>query len=456
MLAPLLARDDLESEKATEAIDIALGWLKEFPKNLEAGFVLPPLLARDDLESEKATEAIDIALGWLKEFPKNLEAGFVLAPLLARDDLESEKATEAIDIALGWLKEFPKNPESQFVLPPLLARDDLESEKATEAIDCSLVWLRDHAETHDTEFVLRNILRRPDVSRPQVLDLKRSSVEHLRPRVRDPNDDEASFLLRWCLQSRVNEPALDRDIFELGLAWLEANDKRKDPDYVFNRILRRPDASEDQWTRAANACLRWLRQTTHTTPGRDFAINSLLTRPQAHSYEDLDWVIREALIWLEKNPSHQEAGRLRRSISKAKRFLPRESQLRMQLEDLDPYGRLVESLNEKARDVSASLDGQEFHSACVQVENEARVSSLSAAFAIPPLLVLACRLGNGALTKVRDITAALLSDRRFSESNRNGLARSCWRLLNEGLFPHRDQAIKALNELGLSEPDGNH
>ena len=173
------------------------------------------------------------------------------------------------------------------------------------------------------------------------------------------------------------------------------------------------------------------------------------------SHEDLDWVIREALSWLERNPSDQEAGRVKSSLRRAKRFLPVESQLREQLENLDPYGMWVKSLKEKARDLSASLDGRELRSACVQLENQARASPVSASFAIPPLLVLACRLGNDRLTEVRRAVGAIVSDKRFSERNRNGLASSCWLLLNDGLFPHRDHAIKALNELGLPEPDGN-
>ena len=152
---------------------------------------------------------------------------------------------------------------------------------------------------------------------------------------RDPTGDEMSFLLRWCLQSRVSDPMLDHELLELGVAWLEANGHRKDSDFVFNGVLRQPRATKDQWSRAANIGLAWIRRLRSSAPGRDYAIIFSPTRGESLSQEDLGFVIREALIWLSKNSTDPNSYRVRRSIKNVKHFLSPNSPLQQELEHLD-------------------------------------------------------------------------------------------------------------------------
>jgi hypothetical protein len=334
VLAPLLGRADLESA-ARPAIALALAWLKKFPEVSEAQFVIRMLLARTDLEPTAAQQSIGSALVWLKKFPEILDAGFVLPPLLGRADLDSAAAQQSIGSALVWLKKFPEILDAAFVLPPLLGRADLQPAGASEAIDLSLNWMTIYNQTKDAEFVLKFLLRRDDVTQRQALDLKRSAVERLRLRVKDTTDSETGFLLRWCLQSRVNDPTIDDELTELAVFWLEANGQRKDSDFVFNRILRRPDASKEQWSTAAEFGLLWIRKLRPSEPGRDYAINSLLAKPEWLSKNDLDFVLREALSWLVKNSSNREAYRVMRNLRNAKTVLPPESLLRKELDRLD-------------------------------------------------------------------------------------------------------------------------
>jgi hypothetical protein len=334
VLAPLLGRADLESA-ARPAIALTLAWLKKFPEVSEAQFVIRMLLARTDLEPTAAQQSIGSALVWLKKFPEILDAGFVLPPLLGRADLDSAAAQQSIGSALVWLKKFPEILDAAFVLPPLLGRADLQPAGASEAIDLSLNWMTIYNQTKDAEFVLKFLLRRDDVTQRQALDLKRSAVERLRLRVKDTTDSETGFLLRWCLQSRVNDPTIDDELTELAVFWLEANGQRKDSDFVFNRILRRPDASKEQWSTAAEFGLLWIRKLRPSEPGRDYAINSLLAKPEWLSKNDLDFVLREALSWLVKNSSNREAYRVMRNLRNAKTVLPPESLLRKELDRLD-------------------------------------------------------------------------------------------------------------------------
>jgi hypothetical protein len=311
-----------------------LAWLKKFPETFDAGFVLPPLLGRTDLEPAAAQQAVAIGLIWLKKFPETLDAGFVLPPLLGRTDLEPAAAQQAVAIGLIWLKKFPETLDAQFVLHSLLGRSYLESAAAQEIIGLSLIWMEIHNQSTDAGFVLKFLLRRPDLSPAYALDLKRSAMGRLQLQMRDPGDEEASFLLRWCLQSRVNDPILDHDLLGLAVSWLEANERRKDRDFVFNRILRRPSATRDQWLRGAKSALLWIRNLRPGQPGRDYAINSLLTRGDFLNQDELDFVIREAISWLNENSSGPNSDRIRRSLKKAKRFLAPESPLREELDRL--------------------------------------------------------------------------------------------------------------------------
>jgi hypothetical protein len=107
---------------------------------------------------------------------------------------------------------------------------------------------------------------------------------------------------------------LDTDLFELALTWLEMNGQRKGSDYVFNRILRRPDVTPEQRIRASKVALSWLRRATARVSGLDYTINSLLARPGSLRGEELEFVIQKAQLWLNDNPSHPEADRVRRHI----------------------------------------------------------------------------------------------------------------------------------------------
>jgi len=308
VLPPLLARKDLGEGHTPTAIARAMAWLEPHASALEAGFVLPPLLAREDLGAHAST-AIARAMAWIEPHGKALEAGFVFAPLLDREDLGAHAPT-AIARAMAWLEPHGKALGAGFVLPPLLAREDLR-EQQPGAIERAVTWLEAYPDIQDTEFVLKRLLGSSDVPSALRLRCANVAVDRLEKVSSTP---DATFLLRWCLQERKLPIELEQRIVGLAFAWMDAHPSHRDIDYVFNRLLRRRHIPDTDWQRAARFALEWLKRTPPQRD-RDRALNSLLTRPGLLDASDWDYVLNDALRWLEGHcSSSNAAGMLRYNL----------------------------------------------------------------------------------------------------------------------------------------------
>jgi hypothetical protein len=344
VLAPLLGRTDLAKEQAETAIGRALAWLAKFPLEIEAGFVLPPLLGRTDLAKEQAETAIGRALAWLAKSPLEIEAQFVLHPLLGRTDLAKEQAETAIGRALAWLAKFPLEIEAGFVLPPLLGRTDLDDTANNAAVNFSLDWLRGFLDHQDAEFVLKHLLPRHGLPVDRIGDLKRQAIAQLRGRVRNPNDQGVSFLLRPWLHCRVRNAELDREIIGLACEWLRTDPEREGTDFVFNRILRQKDTPDTEWLLAAQMAADWLRMRHRSRGEQDFAVNSVLNRASLLSRELLIQTVQLGLRLLQSERNEVNKVRLASKLLGAVKHLPSDDSLALSVQQI-------------AQPISAAADG---------------------------------------------------------------------------------------------------
>jgi hypothetical protein len=255
------------------------------------------------------------------------ETPFVLRPLLGRTDLAKEQAETSIGRALAWLAQFPLEAESGFVLPPLLQRRDLGDVADNSAVGFALDWLPGFLDQQDAEFVLNRLLRRNDLAADRIGDLKRRAIIGLRCRVRNPNDQAVSFLLRPWLRCRIRHPELDREIIGLASEWLRADPARADADFVFNGILRQKDTPDTEWLFAAQAAADWLRVRNRSPGELDFAVNSVLNRASLLDRELLDSMVQRALRLLQSERNEESKVRLASKLLRAVEHLPPDDPL---------------------------------------------------------------------------------------------------------------------------------
>jgi hypothetical protein len=451
----------LAEETASSLIVIALQWLHTHGLSQNASYILQPLLGRSDLKEEQAAKAIDQALLWLGSFGLREEAGFVLQSLLDRSDLKEEQAAKAIDQALLWLGSFGLREEAGFVLQSLLDRSDLKEGREDIIIRLALSWLALHFELTDAEFVLRFLLRRNTLSNEEAVLLIRAAIERLRLRVAD---DEATFLLRWCLQCRFEDETVSSALVAVSLNWLDTHPHHPDVDYVSNRILRRPKTSETEWLRAASYTIRWLRGRGRPSSHRDYAFNSILTRPDLLDVEDLVYVTSEGIEWL-KTPQGYTAEakrRLNHNLQKACAGLSADHPLVSQITEMalqiseelrhkrspDVTDVVLENLSHHARSLEQP-QREVFDIGCHALAERMVKSPAYAAYLISPLVVLALRLQDPAIDQVDEMLRAILSDSRLQPRQRAKLAEACTRLLIETGMGENGQAIKWLSEHDL-------
>jgi hypothetical protein len=235
-------------------------------------------------------------MAWLEKFPLVPEAGFIFPPLLARTDLGT-RALRAIDLAMAWLEKFPLVSEAGFIFPPLLARTDLGIH-APRAIDLAMAWLEKFPQSQDVEFVLKRLFGHTSLSTDQRAKCLTIAVPHLE---RLGSRPEASHLLKGCLRDRglLGEPA--QLALQFGLIWIKSNPQAEGADFVFNRLLPRPDLPDADWKEISEISMDWLRNHKSKT-NRDLSLASLLRRPELLKKKDLDWVLEESRQWLTDPP----------------------------------------------------------------------------------------------------------------------------------------------------------
>jgi hypothetical protein len=403
----LLARTDL-GVHATPAIDFAMAWLKQFPLILEAQFVFNSLLARTDL-GVHATPAIDFAMAWLKQFPLILEAGFVLPPLLARTDL-GVHATPAIDFAMAWLKQFPLVKDAEFVVKRLFGHHSLSTDYRTECVLIALPLLE-----------------------------------------RLGSSPEASHLLKGCLRDRAIDQESARLVVHYGLAWARSNPHEESADYIFNRLLRRPDLANDVWKELSDIALTWLRSYT-SKENLDLTLAALLARPEQLKEQDLNWVVQEAEQWIRNQP--KAAPTQNKLLVALERFhrLRRPQDYRKSPKD---PGWIDNTVVEKLKlavlgqtEVPNPRVLEEIINAMAAATDTSRPAP--AAYPLPSLLALINPSTDPELwAKLFALARRILAHQKFLPHHREGLARAAWLLVDCGVWSE-EVARPVLEELGLS------
>jgi len=322
VIAPLLERTDLSDEEAKATTRFALLWLEQHDSSLEAQFVLKSLLERSDLSDEEAKATTRFALLWLEQHYGSLEAQFVLKSLLERFDLSDEDAKATTRFALLWLEQYQRLPGAAFVFPQLLGQRAIRGEDAYIVIKNAVDWLQDFYETPNAEFVLRRLFRYgdlPDEIKPHLTML---AIQRLRFRLAD---EEAAFLLRYCLQSRIQDTDLQNELVSLATEWLDLHPDTASGDYVWNRVLRYPFVPDLEWKRVAKHALHWLEARTLQDNRVDQTINSLLTRPHLLEKVQRDYLLDLAVKLLPLDLHPQGRRRLLDNLDRLRKSHPDNS-----------------------------------------------------------------------------------------------------------------------------------
>ena len=155
-------------------------------------------------------------------------------------------------------------------------------------------------------------------------------------------------------------------------------------------------------SRAADFAIEWLHKSRDPEVNRDHVLNSLLKRPDNLSTQNAEYVAHVGIQWLRHNSSHREADRVRISLRRARRLFVSNTSLTEALETVDPYGGFAVSLERLVHRSACGFSHVDFQRACSKIRREAQSAPGSASFAIPALLVLACRLGERSVNVARN------------------------------------------------------
>ena len=458
VLNPLLARTDLVGDVTKKSITLAVSWLDKHYEKLDAQFVLNPLLARTDLGNH-AEQSIELAVSWLDKHYEKLDAQFVLNPLLARTDLGNH-AEQSIELALLWLDKYHKTLGAGFVLPPLLSRTDLEKHVG-EVIQFALVWLEtgDFYQSTDAEFVLKHLLQKEQLPEAQKNRLIRVSLERIRTNL---ENDEATFLIRSCMRSWLNDEKLIKDLFDVAIQWLEAHPRHSEKDYVFNKLLRRPRLANYDWKRVAKIALDWLESVPKDHPQRDHAISSLHRRcVSLLDSTDFEYLIDETIKWLKEHKDTDEGFKgllrsLRGTFGELNTHHPRYQEIKELIENksdrFEYYRQLLIDHIGKSEEL---VDAEIVRSALNEFKKRTAVSPASAGYMIPALLTIAVQLESELADEIRKTVYDTISDERYKDNQKGGMLRECLQMMKEGRFHPKEKALRILNDVGLKLGDNN-
>ena len=458
VFAPLLARTDLVGDVTKKSITLAVSWLDKHYEKLDLQFVLAPLLARTDLGNH-AEQSIELAVSWLDKHYEKLDLQFVLAPLLARTDLGNH-AEQSIELALLWLDKYHKTLGAGFVLPPLLSRTDLEKHVG-EVIQFALVWLEtgDFYQSTDAEFVLKHLLQKEQLPEAQKNRLIRVSLERIRTNL---ENDEATFLIRSCMRSWLNDEKLIKDLFDVAIQWLEAHPRHSEKDYVFNKLLRRPRLANYDWKRVAKIALDWLESVPKDHPQRDHAISSLHRRcVSLLDSTDFEYLIDETIKWLKEHKDTDEGFKgllrsLRGTFGELNTHHPRYQEIKELIENksdrFEYYRQLLIDHIGKSEEL---VDAEIVRSALNEFKKRTAVSPASAGYMIPALLTIAVQLESELADEIRKTVYDTISDERYKDNQKGGMLRECLQMMKEGRFHPKEKALRILNDVGLKLGDDN-
>ena len=261
---------------------------------------------------------------------------------------------------------------------------------------------------------------------------------------------EASHLLKGCLRDRALDPESARLVVNCGLAWIRNNPQDEGADYIFNRLLRRPDLSDVVWKEISDIALTWLRGHM-SRDNRDLSLAALLARPERLKEQDLNWVVEEAEHWLTDPPKGAHSpNKLKAALAR----LPRRH---------DPSGApgdpgwiqktVVEKLDLAVRaqiEVPSLRELEEIIDSMAIALDTSRPAP--AAYPLPSLLALIQPATHPELwAKLIALARRILAHHKFFPRHREGLARAVWLLVDRGAWSE-GMARPVLEELGLLRP----
>ena len=180
--------------------------------------------------------------------------------------------------------------------------------------------------------MLKRLFRRGDVPDDARIPLLTSAIQRLRERLTQP---EATFLFQSCLQYRIEDIALQKELVALAIRWFELHPENPGGEYIWNRILHyRPDrVSDGDWLKVSRHALLWLKRKRISDFGFERTTNSLLMRP--HLLEPLDraYVVSLGIELLGTHIPEQGRRRLIASLRWEAKLLSEEDPLKRQINE---------------------------------------------------------------------------------------------------------------------------
>ena len=193
--------------------------------------MLKALLARGDLDEATQLSVIAMGLRWVAAYPRAERTPNILSRLLNRSapPVVANASVGAVAPAIAWLTKGDLEEPASWVLEGLLARSDLDGETIRTTIAKSASRIVIHPQSQGMKYLLRELLS------------KRFAPGGVSPL----NAEQADLVTRT------------------GLAYLDESSRREsgadvDSDYIFTRLLRRSDLTDDKWRIAAQHAIRWI------------------------------------------------------------------------------------------------------------------------------------------------------------------------------------------------------
>ena len=386
-----------------------------------------------------------------------LDAQFVLHSLLARPDLDKQ-SEESIKLALVWLKEHNDILEAGFVLAPLLSRADIE-EHIEKIIQFALLWLytKDFSQSTAAVFVLKHLLQKEQLPTDQKHKLIRISLGRLQKNLRS---DEATFLIRDCMKSWLNDEDLEKDLFETAIQWIKAHQDHSEADYVFNKLLRRPRLSEQNWEWVSKIALKWLKATPPKHPQRDYTISSLHRRcVNLLDPVDFEYLINETINLIKENKkNHSDLRGLLKTLKQTFHYMNTHHPCYQRIKELldgitNPFKYYCQLLIDFIENPDMPIETKVVQNALYEFRVQAEKSPSSAGFMIPALLSIAVGLENELAEEIRKIVYHTISDKRYKDNQKIGMLRECLKMIEAGKFSPKEKALQLLSDMGLKLND---
>ena len=449
----------LEHERFSRQMSFTLhatwSWLGKFALREEAAFVLNPLIGGSRLGST-SKRAISITAPWLNIYKSYLVAGFVLPNTLKCPDL-GEHTKQILDDAITWLDRFSTTDDARFVIPAILGRSDVSSH-LDRVMEFVTKWLNVHRVECEAAFVLEAVLAVENLNSYGSKMIEEAD-KWLQVHRRSPT---ASFVLTPLLERRDMGGIVER-ILQHASAWVDSNQKNPDADFVLNRLLRRSELSNEDWCSNARSLLQIAVLKRYDPIGLDYKVTTLCRRVELLETDERISVADLAVDWLSADSAKAcQNTRVRGGIEKLAQLSPDTHPLKSICMSLwgslprvaapeERFDAFVIRLNGEVKR-GRRLEAEAIEDACRRIHTQAQRAPASAAWALPPLLVLGARAGAPMLNKARSVVTGILNDKRLTYSQYRGLTTACLRLAEGEPIPVRSDIQTLLAELNVASP----